>query len=603
MATTPPPPPAGPTVAAGILHYLAIEQVDHVFGIPGGGLANLLVAFKDNRDKFKYIVCRQETGAAYIADGYYRASGKLGVVMVTTGPGATNALTGVMNAQNDGSAMLLITGEVNESFFGLGYLQEGTDSKLNIDGIYASALGFTAMVTAGSNLEAILKQALRDAFSVPRNAVHLSIPNDVTVSPIPSPHFASSPASYRAEPKGVALEEVENALGAITNCKRPLIMLGNGCRQALSDPATLAALVKFAETYAIPVMTTADGKGIFPESHDLSLRVYGIASCEWPYYWLNAAQGEDPYDGIMVIGSSLGELATNKWLPMLLPANNGPFIQVDMSQAVIGRSFPVTHGIVGEAGAFIRSMAKLIPAFTPDPALVKTRQTILGVIKKQYSPFVSPTQYNSTATPAEPAALMRVLQETLPATQPAFIFLDAGNCVGWGVHYLSVSTPWAIHSSLSMGPMGFGVGAALGAKFANPKATCIGIVGDGAFLMHGAEVSTASQYQQGVIWLVLNDNNLGMVSQGQANFFPDPSDPNIWEELYELGKPDLAKVAEGYGADAWNVDSPGALAAIMPKVLANANTQNKPQVIIAHINSASVPPYYDPKYNPPPPPH
>lgn len=595
-------PPVQTSVSQALIHYLSIEKVTHVFGIPGGGLATLLVAFKNSDKSIQYVVCRHETGAAYMADGYYRARGDLGVVMVTTGPGATNALTGVMNAQNDGSAVLLITGEVNENYFGMGYLQEGADAKLNVDGIYDSCLDYSAMITAASNAETLIKQALRDALSLPRNAAHLAFPNDVAGAIIPQPMLPASPTQYRAEGGGAPSSTLRAALASLYQAKRPLILLGNGCRQALSNPDRSKKLQEWADTYGIPIMTTADGKGIFPESHDMSLRAYGIAGCEWPYYWMVTEAGETPYDGLMVIGSSLGELATNKWLPILIPQNNGPFVQVDLNQAVLGRSFQISQGVVAEAGAFIDGMYDLMPEYIPDPKDVEARKGWLAAIKQAHGPFASDEQYQSNASPAEPAALMRVLQNTLPADQKVKIFLDAGNCVGWGVHYLSVSDPWQIHSSLSMGPMGFGIGAALGAKFACPTEICIGIVGDGAFLMYGAEVSTASQYQQGVIYLVLNDNNLNMVSQGMQHFFPDPSGPQAWSSLYELGNPDLVKVAEGLGADAYAVNDPADLQAIMPQVL-HAQAQGKPQVIVANINTQVLPPYYEDKYNQAPPSH
>ena len=584
------------TVSDALLHYLALEQVDHVFGVPGGGLANLLTAFKNKRDKFNYIICRHETGAAYIADGYCRATGKMGVVMVTSGPGATNALTGVMNAQNDGSALLLLTGEVDESYFGLGYLQEGTDAKLNIEAIYSAATGYSAMISDSSDFEAIFKQALRDALSIPRRSVHISIPNNVCAEPISSPHLPDNTNCYRAIPKGAAIEEAEKVMEVFTSSKRPLIFLGNGCREALKN--NLSGFTRFVEHYGIPVITTADAKGIFPESHPLSFRVYGIANCMWPYYWMQAQIAEDPYDALLIIGSSLGELSTNKWLPLLQPANNGPLIQVDIDQSIIGRSFPVSHGIVAEAGAFIKDLEKLIPKFNADKKLVKTQKSLVSNIKKEHIAFIDSDQYQSNSNPIEPAALMRCLQETLPADKETKIFIDAGNCVGWAVHYLEISSPWTMHSALSMGPMGFAVGAVIGAKFGCPDATCIAIVGDGAFMMHGAEVSTARQYNIGAIWIVLNDNNLSMVSQGMDQFFPDKEDPGIWEKLYELGNPDLKKYAEALGADAYLVNEPKELKKILPSVLKIANKQKRPQVIIANINRKSIPPYYNALYAP-----
>ena len=590
--------PTVPTVGDLIIHYLKLEGVKYVFGVPGGGLMNLLVNLKNNRDKIEYIICRHETGAAYIADGYYRTTGKIGVIAVTTGPGATNALTGTMNAQSDGSALMLISGEIDEKFYGMGYLQEGIDASLDINAIYAAATGYSSLIASGADAETILKQAFRDALSLPRQAVHLSLPVNVTLQPLANPVMSSRTGAYRTNPKGAPMEEVKSAMDELLACKRPLLFLGNGTRQALQDKQTYNNLLRFVDTYGIPVITTADAKGIFPESHDMSLRVYGIADCMWPYQYLTSKT--PAYDGIMVIGSALGELSTNSWLPILKPqGKNAPFIQVDINQKIIARSFEVTHGVVGEAGAFINDLASLIPSFPPNKAGVKERKEAVAKIKKQ-SPFIDPDSYHSNNSPIEPAAMMRVLQNTLPRNSK--IFIDAGNCVGWSVHYLAIDPPSSIFTALSMGPMGFAVGAVIGGKIGQPDATCISITGDGAFMMQGSEISTASQYKIGAIWLVLFDNNFAMVSQGMAHFAPDAKKPGIWENLYELGNPDLAMFAKSLGADAYTINSPKELEKVMPKVLSRANKDHVPQVIIANINRKPVPPYYNPIYGPPKPP-
>lgn len=560
---------------------------------------NLLVDLKNNTGDISYIICKQETGAAYIADGYYRATGKIGVVVVTTGPGATNALTGVMNAQADGSAMLLLSGEVDQKFFGMGYLQEGIDAGIDINAVFAAATGYSSTIVSATDAETILKQAFRDALSLPRQAVHISLPVNVTLELLPNTQLSVKTTAYRTSATGAPLAEVRTAFSALAGCKRPLLFLGNGCRQALRDPAIYASLQNFVETYGIPVITTPDAKGIFAETHDLSLRVYGMADCMWPYQYLTAAA--TPYDGILIIGSSMGELSTNSWLPILVPSGeDAPFIQVDINQKIIARSFEVTQGIVGEAGAFISDLASLIPEFPPDEQLVAERKSLIASIKTQ-SPFVNPDEYACNNDPIEPAALMRVLQQTLPANSN--IFIDAGNCVGWSVHYLAIAPPTAIFSALSMGPMGFGVGAVIGAKIGCPSDTCIAIVGDGAFLMQGTEVATASQYKVGAIWIVLYDNNLSMVTQGMNHFAPDPQHPDVWNNLYELGNPDLALFAKSLGADAYTIDSPLELELQMPGIIDRANQQQRPQVVIARINRKSIPPYYNPIYGPRPPKH
>jgi acetolactate synthase-1/2/3 large subunit len=587
------------TVAQVLILYLGLEGVDKVFGIPGGGLANLLVEFKNQRNKIEYVICRQETGAAYVADGYYRATGKLGVVMVTSGPGATNALTGAMNAQNDGSAMLVITGEVNEQYFGRGYLQEGMDSGLDVNAIYEAASCYSVELIDQSEVQTLIEQALRDALNLPRGMAHISVPNNVpteivtTPQPLPAPpsptiYMPNSPANYRAIPAAVSHDQVRQAMQQLLACKRPLIFLGSGCREALRDRSTLDSLIVFSERYAIPVITTPDGKGLFPESNEFSLRVYGFASNTWGPMWMQ--QSTVPYDGLLVLATSLRSLSTNNWNPMLVPKNNGPFIQLDLQQGSIGRSFPVTMGVVGEVGAFIRETEKLLPEFRPVPEDVLARRAEVAAIKKN-SPYYAPEQYSSNDAPIQPAAIVRVLQATLP--EDAIIMLDCGNCVGWGIHYFVVNPPQQIHSSLAMGPMGFGVGSVIGAKMGCPEKTCIALVGDAAFMMHGAEVSTAQAHNVGAIWVVMQDDDLHMVSQGMQYLYPDPND--VWDHLYRVGKPDIVKFAQSLGADAYGIESPAELQSLMPKVLEAANAQNKPQVIVAKINQKSIDPYFPPK--------
>jgi acetolactate synthase-1/2/3 large subunit len=590
-----------PNVAQLLLEYLKLEGVSHVFGVPGGGLIEMLEEFNLQRDEIQYVVCRQETGAAYMADGYYRASGKLGVVMVTTGPGATNALTGVMNAEAAGSAMLALTGEIAEAYAGMGYLQEGIDGKLDVNAVYQAACASSTIVTSGVNAQRLIEAALRTAMDVPRHAAHLSLPVDVTQAPAiklgkpgapPVPAtMPNNPARYRSAPPVAPLSKVAETLSILASAKRPMIMLGNGCREALRDPDALAALTRFVEARGIPVITTADGKGVFPEDHPLSLRMFGIANSIWPYYWMT--QSDPHYDALLVIGSGMGELATNKWNPMLRP--KGPVVQLDANQRIIARDFPVDLGIVGEAGAFINALARISGEALPDAADVKARKDKIAEIKAAHSPFFSQEQFMSDTAPVQPAALCRVMQEELTGHDP-IIMLDAGNCVGWGAHYLMSKPGFEVHSSLDMGPMGFASGAVVGAKMARPDATCIAITGDGAFMMQGAEISTAQRNGVGAIWVVLQDNDLAMVSQGMEHFMH--GDPQTWKTMFSLGDPDLAQYAAGLGADSYTIDDPQAFRSALREAVEAARTRKRPQVIVAKIDTAAEPPYYNPLYAP-----
>jgi acetolactate synthase I/II/III large subunit len=586
-----PTPAASLTVAQCLLKYLQLEGVDTIFGIPGGALMTILDELMIQRDRFRYVVTRHETGAVFAADGYARATGKLGVALVTAGPGATNALTGTMNAQNSCTSVLTLTGEVPETTFGRGYLQEGIDANLNIDAIYRNATQYSAVIVNGSSAQTLIAQALRDCRSRPPRASHLSIPDDVAASPLgPNSYptnLPTSPTAYRAEASCNDPARTLNGLQQLLAADRPLLFLGNGTRSALAQGNRRAELIALVERFGLPVVTSPEGKGVFPESHPLSLRSYGLAGAQWAPFYLMPPGNPNHFDSLLVIASSLQELTTNKWNPILVP--NGPFVQVDLDQSMIGRGYNITQGIVAEAGAFLDDFIKASQTFQPDAPRVTARKELIARIKADHSPVRDPEKYASNAAPIYPQALMRCLAEQMPGD--AMLFFDSANCLGWGYQYLVIDPPREFHSSLDMGPMGVGVCSVVGAKIGRPDRTCIAVVGDGAFLMHGSEVSTAAEQRAGAIWVVLDDNDLGMVSQGMNEYFPNP----IWKHYYHFNAPDLAKFAEALGADGYHVHDPAEMTAAFAKALEISRTQGKPQVIVAHINRNEVPPYYPPK--------
>jgi acetolactate synthase-1/2/3 large subunit len=595
--TAPPPQPTHGTVAQLLLDYLKAEGVDKLFGIPGGAAVWLMDALRHQTHHFTYVICRHESGAAYIADGYARVKNSLGVVLTTSGPGATNALTGAMNAQACNAPVLVITGEVPEAYYGKGYLQEGTDAKLDVHNIFQNALASSALISSPANFQTLFQQALRNALTLPRQAVHISLPNDIAGSCVPGYPREIRPASYRPVSASTDAQAVAHTLNELVQARKPLIFLGNGSRDALSHPARLAAFTHFVERFGIPVMTTPDAKGIFPETYPLSLRNYGICGCSWPARYMHPTDGE-AFDTLLVLGSSLGELATSVttsslYSPTLEPTQH--FIQVDLNAAVIGRDFPITRGIVAEIGATLDLMLDRAHQVSPDPGAVAQRKDLIDAIKRDIAPWADPAGRDSEAAPVHPAAMMRVIDELV---QQGHIFIDAGNCVGWSLNNLVIRPPVRYHSALSMGPMGFAVGAVIGGKMAAPHEPCVAIVGDGAFMMHGAEVSTAAQHRVGAVWVVLDDNDLAMVSQGMADLLPPASQ---WDGYYKLGAPDLAMFAQGLGARAVTVtheQGTDAFRQALADALVAADRDRQPQVIVVRINTQVAPPYGWPRLEP-----
>ncbi|RZL08811.1 MAG: thiamine pyrophosphate-binding protein [Rubrivivax sp.] len=587
------------TVAALLVKYLQAEGVRKVFGIPGGALVWVMDELRRQTPHIDYVICRHETGAAYMADGYARVNDGLGVVIVTSGPGATNALTGAMNAQASDVALLVITGEVPEKYFGEGYLQEGEDAKLDVTAVFRNALQSSNLVTSPSNFQTLFQQALRNARSLPNRAVHIGLPNDVAGTCMQPPPWAPRPASYQTRAACTDAGAVGQALASLAAARRPLIFLGNGSRRALAQPERLRAFTHVVERFGIAVMTTPNAKGVFPESHALSLRSYGMCGSAWPDLYMRPPADPAHYDALLVLGSTLGELATSVvasdlYSATLVPA--GEFIQVDLDSSIIGRDFPITQGIVAEIGATLDALCEQAAHLDPDQTAVKARKADIDQIKASVASWADPAGRDATDAPLHPAALMRVINEALHEGQ---VFIDAGNCVGWSLNNLVIDPPLRYQSALAMGPMGFAVAAVVGAKLAAPDQTCLAIVGDGAFMMHGAEISTAAQNRAGAIWIVLNDNDLAMVSQGMAQLLPPASQ---WTDYYSLGKPDLVMFAQGLGAQAVRIgreQGAFAMAQALADAIASAQATGRPQVIVVDIDTHAAPPYGWPHLTPP----
>ena len=594
--STPTPAPSAPsvretidkiTVAQLFMRYLQLEGVDRVFGVPGAAIMYILEELRRSGDTCQYVVCRHETGAGFMADGYWRVSGKLGVVLVTSGPGAVNALNGAMNADSSMSQLLVITGEVNQAFYGRGWEQEGIDANLDISALYKNAVAYSSIVTNVQNFQTMMTTALRMSRGTPGRCAHVSLPLDVQNMVANNVRFPASPANYRAQSHGHDPAAAAEVVAGLLKAKRPLIFLGNGCRFALRGDK-LAPFQSFVERFGLPVMTTLDGKGLFPESHWLSLRAYGKSGCMWPAVYLSPppppASNAQPYDYLLVIGSQLDQFSTNLWEPHIYPS--GPFVQVDVRQESIARGMPVDRAVIAEASAFIEDMLAAAADLKPDVPQMQSRLQYVAWLKTQYSPYFDPKSRESQAAPARPERIMALLSELMPPG--SHIFADAGNSCGWCSHYLVIDPPTQSHAALEVGSMGYSVGAVVGAKLAAPDAVCVAVCGDGGFLVHGSEVSTAAMNHAGAIWVVWSEDDLNMVSQGMGIIMEEPKE---YDHYYQLGNPDIAKIAEGFGAQARTVSSPSDFASAFLAAIEGSKS-GKPQVIVVMEDRTAVPPFY-----------
>jgi acetolactate synthase I/II/III large subunit len=569
----------GRTVAEMLVRIIEYAEIPFVFGIPGGFIAPLLKRLRSSSSVI-FVIGRQETGCAFMADGFARMTGKPGVVFVTSGPGALNALTGVACAQMGHSSVMLISGQNPVAHAGLGALQEATSAGVDIVEVFRHATAMSELVGSPKTFRSRVLQAARLCAGLPRRAVHLSFPLDVLGAELDDLEMPRAPGSYALATPVPDPARVRAAFDALVAAKRPLILLGAGCRDALRDqPLRRAALARVVGKLGIPVVTSVQGKGLFPESDPRSFGVHGICGSKQADAYVAA---ERP-DVLMVIGSSLGEWPTKSWDPTWVPAQT--LIHVDLDPAVIGRTYPATNGIVGDAAHAIDGLIAHGDAAPPNPL----RGTLLDRAKAATSPFSKPERRDLAGAPIAPQRLMRELNVAMPPRTS--LFIDNGNCIAWAVHHLQIDPPTEILLSTAMASMGWANGAVVGAKLGAPDRTCICLTGDGSFLMNGVEISTAARYRVGAIWIVLYDNSLGMVNHGEhvtGNQAYPLDDPH-----YDLGNPDVVGFARALGAEACWIERPGELGPALASAIARADTACVPQVIAARIDPRELPPILD----------
>ncbi|HEX4048294.1 MAG TPA: thiamine pyrophosphate-binding protein [Elusimicrobiota bacterium] len=560
--------PASLTVAGLILEYLKGEGVGVVFGIPGGPVTPLFDALY-HEPAIRTVAARHEAGAAFMALGAARATGRLGVCCLTTGPGATNAITAVAAAKADSLPVLVLTAQTATTAFGKGSLQDSTESGADTVALYRPITKMSAMLAHPHNAASLLRQALRAAMSGRRGPVHLSVPTDLMRQAVPDAG-PLLPTQYRPRAATFDREAVKECAALLLAARRPAILAGHGLNLAGAQ----AELLELAELLSIPVATTPKGKGAFPETHPLSLRVFGMASSPLSERYLLSGS----VDVLLVLGSSLHENSTQGWDPRL--AANRTVVQQDIDPAMIGRNYPVTAALAGDARTTLRELLfqlRRLLAHGEHPCssdLAEFRRA-----KAEAPAFLNEAAMSSAAEPIKPQRLMRELDAALP--EDALVFLDVGNNTLWAVHYLTATGRNAFaHNWGEFAAMGYGVAAAVGAKLSVPRRPVVAVVGDGGFAMSGMEVSTAVTENIPVVWVVLNDSRLNAIFHGQTLIYAKRTIGCVFQRM------DIAKIAEGLGAVGRRVVSPAEIGPALRDALASG----RPTVLDVWIDADEVPP-------------
>ncbi|HXH55139.1 MAG TPA: thiamine pyrophosphate-binding protein [Gammaproteobacteria bacterium] len=564
------------SVAELVIKYLELEGITHVFGIPGGYINPFLEILREH-PTIKLIISRHEEGAAFMADGYARATGKLGVIFTTAGPGATNALTGIACAKVDHSPLMLIVGQPSTAISGYGAWQDSSYSGINICEIFRHVCRFSEVATHAENFPSLFARALRVAHGTPKQTVHISFPINISASKISNVDFPLE-RNYIFPTGGLGFscneETIEKIFSIINQSKNPVIMIGSGCTNAFRKPGVLALFSYFVTRHNIPVMTTPKAKGLFPETHQFSLGVFGLGGSLHSDLYLE----KNPPDTVIVLGSSLNEWASQQWDQKFRPSKT--MIQVDIDATHIGRVYLVHYALLCDIEIFIHRLIEIDKKNISIFDSISRNENHLALFKKETSKFLNVDKMHSNDIPLKPQRVFYELSNFSKDKEISF-FLDIGNSTGFFSHYTQLGLSNFLYSAYGFTCMGWSNGAAIGAKLASPDSTCIAIMGDGAFLMNGVEIQTATRYNVGVIYMVMFDDAYGMVNHGM-----NAVSKNVYTErdYFSLGTPDLVKFSESLGADSYLIDKPEQLQNHLTLVCKNADIFKKPQILIVKID-------------------
>jgi len=519
------------TGAQAVLECLKREGVEVVFGLPGGVLLPLYDAIYNS--DIRHILVRHEQGAAHMADGYARATGKVGVCIATSGPGATNLVTGIATAYMDSVPMVAITGQVNTFLIGKDAFQEA-----DITGITMPITKHSYLLRSARDIPRVFREAFYIASTGRPGPVLIDLPRDVTVEEMeftwPEVHLPGYNPSIKAHEM-----QVKRAAAALMEAQRPVIYVGGGVKYAEAHQE----LRELARRLNAPVTTTLMGVGTFPEDDPLSLGMLGMHGTKYA----NLAIQES--DLILAVGARFDDRVTGK-ISSFAPL--AKIIHIDVDPAEIGKNVRVDIPVVGDAK---NALATLLKNVSQKPKSA-WNDKIEGW-KKDY-----PLKYVPDLNIIKPQYVIEKLCELAPE---AIITTEVGQNQMWAAQFFVHKDPRKFISSGGLGTMGYGFPAAIGAKMGCPDCEVIDIAGDGSFLMNSQELATAVVNDIPVKVAVLNNGCLGMVRQWQELFFDQRYSATI------LGRtsPDFVKLAEAYGALGLRATKPSEVEPVIRAALAS----------------------------------
>jgi len=519
-----------------LMECLKAEGVDVVFGLPGGANLPTYDAFYDAG--IRNILVRHEAGGGHAAEGYAKATGKVGVALGTSGPGATNLVTPICDAMMDSVPVVFITGQVQTHLLGTDGFQE------------ADTIGITMPIVKHSFMiqhPLEIPRTIHEAFHVARSGrpgpVVVDIPSDLSRADIPyEPVQDVHLPGYQPTTSGNQ-KQIRLAAKALANARRPVIYAGGGVVSANASPA----LVDLASVDRLPVTCTVMGLGAFPAPHEQWLGMLGMHGTRTANYAMDEA------DLIIAVGARFDDRITGKISEF---APRAKFIHIDVDPAEISKNVPAHIPIVGDAANILPRLTAEYRALDPDPARLEEWWSRIRLWQERH-----PLRYeDSDDSEIKPQYMVQALYEATGGD--AIVTSDVGQHQMWAAQYYDFPAPRRWINSGGLGTMGFGLPAAMGAKIGCPDQTVVCIAGDGSVQMNAQELATCSQEGIAIKVFIMNNHYLGMVRQWQELF---------WDHRYssvDMGQwPDFVKLADAYGATGIRLTDKGTLVDDMREAL------------------------------------
>ncbi len=492
-----------------VIECLKEQGVDTVFGYPGGTILNIYDALYKHQDEIHHILTSHEQGAAHAADGYARATGKVGVCMATSGPGATNLVTGIATAYMDSIPLVAITANVGVSLLGKDSFQE-----VDIAGVVMPITKHSFIVKNVHELADTIRRAFKIAQTGRPGPVLVDITKDVTANV--ADFEPKAPEPIEKITNTINADDLDIAIRMIEKAERPFVLCGGGVIAADASKE----LAKFVDKIDAPVCDTLMGKGAFPGTDIRYTGMIGMHGTKVSNFGINMA------DLVIVVGARFSDRVIGNASRF---AHNAKIIHIDVDAAEIDKNIVVDCSLVGDAKEVLKMLATRIKAVKHEDWAAEIRK-----LKEKFP------DHSDMKSMTGPAIINKIYEIT---EGKATITTDVGQHQMWAAQHYSYTEPRRLITSGGLGTMGYGVGACIGAKVGKPENITINVAGDGCFRMNMNEIATATRYNVPIIQVVINNHVLGMVRQWQTLFYEQRYSSTILED-----KVDFVKVAEALGA-------------------------------------------------------